>query len=667
MNNFNKNYINVPINIKYISDWFDIKNYINFSGHIILNKIVTGCGFTEYFLRNNDPIILCSPRKVLLENKYEQHLSDVYLVKNELERWAFVDEDISNMSKYPHKATSDQKKENTNYLCNMKEDIKKYIQLCLINQVAPKILVTYDSLKHVLEAVYEIGSGNFLNQFQVVVDEFQSIFTDASFKASTELNFVGYLQSVPNVCYLSATPLLDNYLSLLDEFKNLPYYELVWDSSKIICPKIDRKKVRSLLTACCDIINDYLSGKFKTKFINGYLQESREVVFFINSVADIKNIINKINKTGVKLTPDNVNIICSDTKKNRKSLQQINFTIGSVPLENQPHKMFTFCTRTVYLGADFYSTCARTVICSDSNVDCLALDISLDLPQIIGRQRLESNVFRYDINFFYKTTEKFVTKEEFQKIVEEKCNKTKNLISAFETAADDSVRENLLNIYREHALVKKYSEDFLGVSEYEKIPKFNSIVMVSNIRAWEIQQLNYKDEVAVYNTLYNEGLIFDSPQNIEAVLEDFKNNFFQDNNFVRRMKLYCEFSEKFGNSELKNPALKIPDDFHLYYDFIGSEKIRSCGYMENRLSDIIDDAKKNDPLLISIYNNFFEGDKYYGSIVKEKLQEIYLNLGLKKAPKAIDIIEYFEVKDIMFRDKATGKRIKGYELIKRLK
>ena len=32
----------------------------------ILNKVLTGCGFTEYCIRNNMNIILCSPRKMLL-------------------------------------------------------------------------------------------------------------------------------------------------------------------------------------------------------------------------------------------------------------------------------------------------------------------------------------------------------------------------------------------------------------------------------------------------------------------------------------------------------------------------------------------------------------------------------------------------------------------------
>lgn len=61
--------------------------------------------------------------------------------------------------------------------------------------------------------------------------------------------------------------------------------------------------------------------------------------------------------------------------------------------------MFTFCTRTVYLGADFYSLCARSFIFSDSNIDSLAVDISEDLPQILGRQRLFDNPWKNSATF----------------------------------------------------------------------------------------------------------------------------------------------------------------------------------------------------------------------------------------------------------------------------
>ena len=73
--------------------------------------------------------------------------------------------------------------------------------------------------------------------------EFQNIFMDSKFKADTELNFLAYLQDCPNVTYLSATPYIEEYLDELDEFKNLPYYELKWHPDRLQTIKIDPKKV----------------------------------------------------------------------------------------------------------------------------------------------------------------------------------------------------------------------------------------------------------------------------------------------------------------------------------------------------------------------------------------------------------------------------------------
>ena len=89
------NYLNiqVPKEVDFISNWKNIFDQINFNGHIIVNKTVTGCGFTEFFINNNVPTILCSPRKVLLENKFEQH-PNIYLVRNELERQTYIDQEI---------------------------------------------------------------------------------------------------------------------------------------------------------------------------------------------------------------------------------------------------------------------------------------------------------------------------------------------------------------------------------------------------------------------------------------------------------------------------------------------------------------------------------------------------------------------------------------------
>ena len=154
----NKIEIEVPKNIRYISEWDDFPLQQLSIGHCIVNKTITGCGYTHYSLTNNQPIILCSPRKFLLENKYEQLCKDfsIHLVINEGEKSLDVDgDDNQTITK---KVLEELKSpENTDYssILEIENSIKSYIFHSRLNGITPKILVTYDSLKYVLNALGE--------------------------------------------------------------------------------------------------------------------------------------------------------------------------------------------------------------------------------------------------------------------------------------------------------------------------------------------------------------------------------------------------------------------------------------------------------------------------------------------------------------------------------
>ena len=86
-----KHKIIVPKGVKFIGrDWmygegkYDLKDYP--FPHIV-NKVLTGCGYTEYCLMNDQDLVLISPRKFLLENKISQHLMDpnIYYAENKTE------------------------------------------------------------------------------------------------------------------------------------------------------------------------------------------------------------------------------------------------------------------------------------------------------------------------------------------------------------------------------------------------------------------------------------------------------------------------------------------------------------------------------------------------------------------------------------------------------
>jgi len=240
----------VPKGIRYVGEldstgervWkeYELENY---GFPHILNKVLTGCGYTEYCLENKQKLILISPRKFLLENKEEQHEGDVYYVKNELETSVDFELDLNkdDTKSISEKAEKTNASENATIenLDRLKRNLREAMrQWEMYRGDEPfKILVTYDSFRHVrdaLEHFYDNEDNHFgsfkdrLGEFQIVVDEFQSIFIDSRFKSDTEIELLDNLKGLQKVCYVSATPMLDKYLERLDEFKDLPYYQFDW-------------------------------------------------------------------------------------------------------------------------------------------------------------------------------------------------------------------------------------------------------------------------------------------------------------------------------------------------------------------------------------------------------------------------------------------------------
>ena len=216
----------VPRGIRFISELGTNFRFYKLPVKCIINKQLPGCGFTEYCLRGPENVILCSPRKMLLENKKDQHGRDVYLVINELEKELTVDKDLSKVDK--SQVFIDTLKEvvhgkDTVYNRLMNE-IKDYLnERKYLGDKPCKILVTYDSYRIVKDILESLG---IFQSFYTVIDEFQTILHDSKFKSNTELDFLYHLHQSHSALFVSATPMLEEYLNMLDEFDGLPY--IIW-------------------------------------------------------------------------------------------------------------------------------------------------------------------------------------------------------------------------------------------------------------------------------------------------------------------------------------------------------------------------------------------------------------------------------------------------------
>ena len=664
----------VPRGIRFISELGTDFRFYKFPVKCIINKQLPGCGFTEYCLRGPENVILCSPRKMLLKNKKDQHGREVYLVVNELEKELTVDKDLSKVDK--SQAFIDTLKEmvhgkDTVYNRLMNE-IKDYLGERRYLGKPAKILVTYDSYRIVKDILTSLGV---FEGFYTVIDEFQTILHDSKFKSSTELDFLYHLQQSHSALFVSATPMLEEYLNMLDEFDGLPYINMDWgkeDSTRVLRPSLKVLTMKSVGTKLPEIIQSYKDGNFERaiRMVNGYPREiiSDEAVFYVNSVNHITSIIKKC-----ELKPEEVNILCSDTPDNLKKIQKKlgkKFKIGEVPLEGEKPKMFTFCTRTVYLGADFYSLCARSFIFSDSNIDSLAVDISEDLPQILGRQRLFANPWKNEAIFYYRSTCDYrkISQKEFDKEIERKKRATNNLLRSFESAPDDA-KFDLAEKYQKDAKASNYKDDYIAVNEHQGgtlIPVLNNLVLVNEIRAFRIQQIDYKDRFTVFSTIHNS---LSSDDIINQRVSEFLEQYQKLGTFKAKLRYLCEFGFNDNVISIVLDQIGEHDNIKSYYTALGPQKLRALGYDRYKIEKELGIVTFSYELLEStVYNEFKVGDKLTLSGIKDRLGYLYSSINYTAVPKATDLEKFFEVRPIVIyekKDNGSRKQIKGYELLKK--
>lgn len=688
-----KDFIQIPAGIRYLSEWKDFSFDKFPEDRFILDKQLPGCGFTQYCNKDGqEDVILCSPRVMLINNKADQYGDKVFLVKNEMDKDPGIDKDLNKQTKGEKSKTTDElkaeeielKRKNSisSAFEKIKVEFKKYFNRTVCDRSPIKILVTYDSYHLIKDLFIAEDPIRFENSY-TVVDEFQSILHDSRFKSDTELQFMNNLKTTKHVIFASATPTMEKYINMLNEFNGLPYYTLDWetqDPTRIIKPNLDVFVMRSVTEKASQVIKTYLDGNFERVVVqrNGQPIEiiSTEAVLYVNSVNHIVSIIKKMN-----LTSSQVLILCSNTEANKRKIKKLgkDFEIGHVPNPNKGEKfpMFTFCTRTVYLGADFYSTCARTFIFSDANIDSLAVDISEDLPQILGRQRLTENPWKNAATFFYRATANYrkMTLKDFQDELTRKMNRTNRLLKAYNDSKDNSVKLELAITYQKLANTYNYKDDYVGVNilfidnpnggEPIRIlkPTLNSLVYVNELRAFDIQQVDYKDRFTVFSTI-SQKMTPDDVVNNEVV--DFFRVYSSKTTMYDKLRLLCEYDLSDRARDIIIGQIPDNDEIKSYYTTIGPERLYELGYSITKIKKELNIITFNPILLINeIYNEFKVSDKLPLADIKNKLAGIYSKINYKKSPKAVDLLDFFDLSECYLNVTVNGKtkRARGYEII----
>lgn len=631
-----KKTIKVPDGIRFLGQWKDFDGLLP-DCHFILNKALTGVGATQHFLTNDTPVVLASPRCSLMESKRLKH-PDIWFYRDMSDN-ACMD---GNIKKSGKKATYED-------IQKFNEETARYVTDCYNNHRTPKVMVTYDSLGHVIGALKSIGLGS-LDGWTLVIDEFQAIFTDSAFKSLTEMRLLEDAGCFRKAIFLSATPYLEDYMEQLDEFKDMPYIELLWPEDmreEAVVTNITLRKDESRCSVCGKIIRNMKSGrtvKFGTKEI-----DTTEAVFYMNNVSDICRIIRKCG-----LAQDEVNILCS--KSNGDKLRKHGLQPGNYPKEGERHKPFTFCTRTAYLGVDFYSTCAYSYIFADPSQKTLALDISTDLPQILGRQRLETNPYRNEAILFIKENSLGLDDKDFSKYIKEKEKRTDDLINCYERMTREEQNLNLPK-YRGSMERDRYRDDYLMVVDDRKSGKpsvkFNTLYMLAEIRAWQIRKKNYSSQYSVAREQRQAGIMpVSGTKSTNPDVLSFKADFEGTGITDRKIKAYCDFRNM--HPDLVGELDFVPHKYGGYWDALGYDNLKSLGFKESRIKSALSEPTPFDDRTVIEVRNSLEERRYTPKELKAVLGKVYDGTGSKRKASANDAAEYVTVKN--YQDSKTGKR-----------
>ena len=141
--------------------------------------------------------------------------------------------------------------------------------------------------------------------------------------------------------------------------------------------------------------------------------------------------------------------------------------------------------------------------------------------------------------------------------------------------------------------------------------------------------------------------------------------FYNTNIFAEKMKLFCEFMDKYSDNQyIKNTLLhRIPDPRFLnYYNFLGTAGCRAISYQEDLILNKIRNYMNQDILYSEIVKVFDIGERLSKKIIKSRIADVYKTVNIKATAKAVDINNWFEVRDTMLTND-MGKREAGFEIL----
>jgi hypothetical protein len=292
------------------------------------------------------------------------------------------------------------------------------------------------------------------------------------------------------------------------------------------------------------------------------------------------------------------------------------------------------------------------------------VDISMDLPQILGRQRLVENPWKNSAELYVTLNTKEFSADDFSNIIKKKMQKTESLLRSY-GIVEERDKYYLAENYKRIAEVDNYKDNYVAVNRHGGkglLPVINNLMLVAEIRTFEVQSFDYANRFTVFSNLEDYDLRCLSPK-VEATINQFNSIGI----WADKMRFLCEQKHKLLESEFTAVLGLVPLDFKNYLTLFTVSQIGTCKYqratLEKEFNRLVGVQNSEDRVKSKVLNFFKVGEKYTKSYIKSELGRIYEECNYELTAKATDLEQWFVISPKKITNTSTGKRDHGYEIL----